>query len=226
MPEPTVLLAEDHEVMGLGLRALLEKEFKVYGPHADGATLADTVATLQPDLLVLDLSLRHRSGMSLIEEIRQRAPDTRILIHTLFADHDLLEEARRLGAHGYVGKDAGSSELLRGIEAIREGLTYFSPLIRRPTGGGRVDAPYATAIAGLTDRRQYILELIGEGLSTEEVAARLGVTERTIYYHRSLIRQTLGVESEEALERVAVLWRQAVKASATPTGKSANRRER
>lgn len=210
MRKPIVFIAEDHEVMGLGLRALLEAEYEVYGPHADGSQVAAMVAKVRPDLLVLDLSLPNGNGMYLIEDVRRRSPGTRIVVHTMFADWDLLEEARRRGAHGYVGKDAGAQELLRAIAAIREGGTYFSPWIRRPTKRPRVDGPHGVAIAQLTDRRQLILRLIGDGLGTEEIARQLGVTERTIYYHRGQIRKALGVESEEALTRVAVLWRRAV----------------
>jgi len=211
MRKPIAFIAEDHEVMGMGLRALLEAEFEVYGPHADGAQVAAMVSRVRPELLVLDLSLPNANGMYLIEQVRKLSPETKIIVHTMFADHDLMEEARRRGAHGYVGKDAGAQELLRGIAALTEGDTYFSPLIRRPSKRPRVDGPHGVAIAQLTDRRQLILRLIGEGLTTEEIARELGVTERTIYWHRSQIRQGLGVESEEDLTRVAVLWRQAMR---------------
>lgn len=210
MPKPLVFIAEDHEVMGLGLRALLEGDYEVYGPHADGSTLLDMLSLVRPDILVLDLSLPGRNGMYLIEEVLERRPQTRIIIHTMFADHDLMDEAKRRGAHGYVGKDAGAQELLRALEAVCDGEEYFSPLITRPKSRPKV-GPHGVAIGRLSGRRQEILQFIGEGLSTEEIAARLGVTERTVYYHRTEIRKVLGLENEEDLPRVAAVWLQALK---------------
>ena len=212
MTRPVVFVAEDHEVTGLGLRALLEKEYDVYGPHADGATLVMMVALIRPAILILDLSLPGRNGMYLIEPVLAACPRTRIIIHTMFADHDLMDEARRRGAHGYVGKDAGAEELLRALEAVRDGADYFSPLIKKPRNTPRV-GPHGVAIARLSERRRLILQLIGEGLSTEQLAVRLGVTERTIYYHRAEIRKTLGLENEEDLPRVAAVWLQTLRAA-------------
>ncbi len=217
MRKPVLFLAEDHEVMGLGLRALFEADFEVYGPHGDGATIVDLVSRVRPFLLVLDLSLPNRNGMYLIEEVLQRSPDTRILVHTMYADFDLMEEARRRGAHGYVGKDSGAQELLRGVTAIRQGETYFSPLIRPPKRRAGGAGPHSAAITRLTRRRQEILGLIGDGLTTDQICRRLGVAERTVYWHRGIIRRELGIQTEEDLAREAAVWRQAMRAAEADT---------
>ena len=206
--KPIVFLVEDHELIGVGVRSLFEDEWEVYGPHSDGATVPLVVEVLKPALVILDLGLPNRNGMYLIEEIRAKSPASRIVIHTMYADYDLLMEARQRGAHGYVGKDAGVEELKKAVKAVAQGRTYFSPLIVPPrVRKGPVD-PLHNAIRRLSQRRRRILKLIGDGLSTEEIAASLGVTERTIYWHRGVIRQGLGLESEEDLARAALLWNQ------------------
>jgi DNA-binding NarL/FixJ family response regulator len=219
MRKPTLFIAEDHEVVGIGLRQLFEEEFEVYGPHADGATLNDVLAQVHPSILILDLTLQHRNGMYLIDTVRARFPATRIVVYTTYADFDLMEEARRRGADGYVGKDAGAEELRRALRAVLGGDSWFSDLIRPPKRRARGSGPHAAAIARLTTRRQEILALLGEGLTTTEIAKRLEMAERTVYWHRSMIRKALGIASEEDLARTAAVWLRAVRqAEATAPG--------
>lgn len=224
MRKPIVLLAEDHEVVGIGLRHVLEDDFEVYGPHADGSTLVQVLGEVRPDILVLDLSLKGRNGMFLMDDVLRRDPRIRIVIYTTYADFDLMEEARRRGASGYVGKDAGVAELQRALAAVRDGETWFSNLIRRPRRRALGSGPHASAIAKLTNRRQELLALIGEGRTTGEIAVQLDMSERTVYWHRSMIRKALGVEGDEDLARIAAVWYQAARRAETSAPMSKGRR--
>ncbi len=226
MPKPVVLLAEDHEVVGIGLRHLLEEDFEVHGPHADGSTLVQVLGEVRPDILVLDLSLKGRNGMFLMDDVLRLDPRIRIVIYTTYADFDLMEEARRRGASGYVGKDAGVAELQRALAAVRDGETWFSELIRPPRRRALGSGPHAAAIAKLTSRRQNLLALIGEGLTTAEIATRLDMADRTVYWHRSMIRKALGVEGDEALARIATVWYQAARQAEASAPLSKDRRRR
>lgn len=226
MRKPRVLLAEDHEALGIGLRQVLQDEYEVYGPHANGNTLVQVLGEVRPDILVLDLSLKGRNGMFLMDDVLRRDPRIRIVIYTTFADFDLMEEARRRGASGYVGKDAGVAELQRALGAVRDGETWFSELIRPPRRRARGTAPHAAAILKLTSLRQELLALIGEGLTTAEVATRLDMAERTVYWHRSMIRKALGIESDEALARIAAVWYQAARQAEASAPLSKGRRRK
>lgn len=211
MRKPVLVIAEDHEVVGVGLRHLLDADFEIHGPYADGRTLLEIIEPLQPDLLVLDLSLRGGNGMYLMDRIWQRSPATRIVIYTTYADYDLMEEAKRRGAAGYVGKDAGVAELRRALDEVDDGGTWFSPLIVQPKIRARGAGPHAAAIAKLSSRRQALLALVGEGLTTAEIAERLDMSERTVYWHRYMIRKALDVEADEDLPRIAAVWNQAAR---------------
>lgn len=211
MPKPKVFLAEDHDVVAIGLRQVLSDEFEIYGPHADGNTLVEIVGQVQPDFLVLDLSLKGRNGMFLMDDVLRRCPRVRIVIYTTHADFDLMEEARRRGASGYVGKDAGVAELQRALVAVRAGGTWFSEFIRPPRRRALGTGPHGPAIAKLTTLRQEVLALLGEGRTTREVAVQLDMSERTVYWHRSMIRKALGVTADEDLARIAAVWYQAIR---------------
>lgn len=226
MAKPIVLVAEDHELVGTGMRTLLEKQFQVFGPHADGNEITGLVRTLRPDILFLDLSLLNRNGMAIIPEVRELCPETRIIVVTMYDDYYLMEEALRRGAQGYVSKSSGVASLLTAIERVRAGEVYRQPDIHRPPRMA-ITSPHAAAIAELTPRRQLILSLIGEGLTNGAIAKRLGIAVATVYWHRTHIRRALGVRSEAALARAAMIWFQAEFDAATRAAeKPRNRPER
>lgn len=208
MDRPKVLLAEDHEVVGIGLRLVLEKDFQVFGPHADGSQIADIVDVLRPELLLLDLSLLNRNGMAIIPEVRLRAPETRIIVVTAYDDYYLMEEALARGARGYVTKNSGMSSLLDAIAEVQAGGVYRQPDIHRPRRSA-ITSPHSAAIAELTPRRQRIILLIGEGLTNAAIAARLGISVATVFWHRTHIKRALGIRSEAELVRAAMIWFQA-----------------
>ncbi len=194
-----ILLAEDHVLVGEGLRVLLSGEYEVTGPVRDGRDVVGAVERERPDVVMLDLSLPGRSGLDLIQEIVRAHPGAAVVVVTMHAEHLLAERAFQLGAAGFVPKDSSASELRWAIETVLAGNRYLSPRVRKPEvpGGG---GPEREALARLTPRQLVILRAIGRGLGTEAIAEELGLSVYTVYYHRRNLRRILGVESEGGLE--------------------------
>lgn len=204
MPKTVILLAEDHALVGQGLRALLEPEYVVIGPVQDGNQVPAAAADARPDVLLLDLSLPGRNGLDLIPEIRRLSPETRILIVTMHSDQVLVRSAFALGALGFILKDSDIAELRTAIAEVLAGRRYLSPrLPSYPTAGP--SSPAGEAFWRLTPRQQQILKAIGEGRTTEEIADQLGLSVHTVYFHRQAVRRVLGIESDDGLVRYAAL---------------------
>lgn len=203
-PRKHILLAEDHEMVGQGLRALLATMYDVTGPVRDGSMVPAAVREHRPDVLVLDLSLPGRNGLDLIPEVRRASPATAILVVTMHTDYVLAKAAFSLGALGFMPKDCGVDELAEAIGKVMLGETYLSPRIHPQAGAGPT-SPTARARHRLTPRQQAIMRSIAAGRSSEEIADELGVSVHTVHFHRRNIRRTLGIESDGGLIRFALL---------------------
>ena len=185
----TIVLADDHRVVRSGLRMLLETDdrFEVLGEAGDLAGAEDLVLTRHPDILVLDLNMAGESSLNAVPGLRERAPDTQIVILTMQENPAFAREAFRAGARGYVLKDAADSELMQAIELAAAGGTYLNPqlgamLATEPAeGDGRPD--------NLTPREIEVLRLIALGHTNGEIAASLFLSVRTVESHRAHIQQ-------------------------------------
>lgn len=204
MPRSRVLLAEDHALVGQGLRALLEPEYEVRGPIQDGTDVPAAVTDFRPHVLLLDLSLPGRNGLDLIPEVRRLCPKTRILVVTMHSDRVLVRSAFALGAVGFILKDSDIAELRTAIAEVLAGRRYLSPRLP-PYQATGPSSPTAEAFWRLTPRQQQILKAIGEGRTTEGIAEELGLSVHTVYFHRQSLRRVLGIESEDGLVRYAAL---------------------
>jgi DNA-binding NarL/FixJ family response regulator len=199
-----LLLAEDHALVGEGLRVLLAADYEVAGQVRDGRDVLAAVMRERPDVVMLDLSLPGRSGLDLIPEIVLAQPGIAVLVVTMHADPMLAERAFQLGAAGFVPKDSSADELRRAIEAVLAGGSYLSERIARQpvrAAGGQD----REAVAALTPRQLVILRALGRGISTEALAEEMGLSVHTIHFHRRNLRRVLGVDSEGGLERYAAL---------------------
>lgn len=197
-----LLLAEDHALVGEGLRVLLAGDYEVAGPVRDGADVLAAVGRERPDVVMLDLSLPGRSGLDLIPEIVAASPGTAVLVVTMHADPVLAERAFQLGAAGFVPKDSSADELRRAIETVLAGGSYLSERVTRQPlrRSAQPGAPAREALAQLTPRQLVILRAIGRGLDTEAIAEELGLSVYTVYFHRRNLRRVLKVDSEGGLE--------------------------
>jgi DNA-binding NarL/FixJ family response regulator len=202
-PKPRLLLAEDHELFSEGLRAMLGKEYVILGVVRDGGEVIAAVREHQPDVLLLDLSLPHRTGMDLLGDLKNLTAAPRVVVVTMHVDSVLVDTAISLGASAFVPKDASVDELRTAIEEVLEGRRYLSPrLPRRVRRGPEVDR---LGFGRLTPRQQVIVRMIGQGLTTEQMAANLGLSPYTVQYHRKSIRQQLGLDTDWAMLRYAIL---------------------
>ncbi len=203
MSLPTLLLAEDHELVGQGLKAMLSADYEVLDLVQDGADVVAAVKRRKPDVLLLDLSLPHRNGIDILAELLKENPELRVLVLTMHVDPYLASMAMSLGARGFVPKNAGLDELRAAIEVIRAGEKYRSPKIPEKGKHGKVAGP--TGFSQLTARQQSIVRMLGKGMSSEEISAELGVTVHTVAFHRKTIRRALGVKSDGEMHRYAIL---------------------
>jgi two-component system, NarL family, response regulator NreC len=206
-----VVLADDHQVVREGLRAVLEATADCYvvGEEADGNKVADLVAAARPDVLLLDLIFPAISGVTIAYEVARRSPCTRIVMFSMCGDESQVRAALRAGVVGYVLKDAPSAEVLRAIRHVTEGpgRYYFSPPL-----AGRAFATYAMhsqarsadPAATLTPRERHVLQLVLEGHSSGGIAVRLGISVRTVESHRATLMRKLGVRSKRELFRYAL----------------------
>lgn len=219
---PRLLIADDHRLLVQGLQELLGRHFDVAGVAYDGDGLLELLRTTAADALILDLSLPGRSGIDLLPDIRRAKPDLRILVLTMHADRILAEAVLAGGALGFVPKDAGMEEVEKGLGEVLAGRRYVSPRVPKHSGRVALDAMHAS-LAKLTPRQQRILKLVGEGKTSAEIGERLGVSEATITFHRHNIRKALGLSSEWALLRHALLVHLAASADEDPPAEGRRR---
>ena len=194
----TLLLVDDHAIVRQGLAALLAREtdFAVVGEagtYEDGlAALAD----LKPGAVVLDLSLRDRSGLDWIREARAKGYAGKILVLSMHDEAVYAEKALRAGAQGYVMKDQAEETLVAALRQVRSGRTYLSPAAEKLLAAPAAAADKETdGVAGLTVRETEILYAIGGGLTTRDIAEKFGLSGRTVDVHRANVKRKLGCAS-------------------------------
>jgi DNA-binding NarL/FixJ family response regulator len=201
-----IVLADDHELLRQGVRALLraEADFQVVGEAGDGLTALDMVDRLRPDVLVADLTMPGLGGLELTHQAVRRSPRTRVVILTMHSAEPFVLEALEQGASAYVLKDAGVSELVRAIREAASGRRYLSPPLsdravaaytpRASTAKSR-DDPYER----LTLRERQVLHLAAEGLRNPAIAERLGISVRTAETHRARVLAKLDLRNQTEL---------------------------
>ena len=205
----TIVLADDHPVVRQGLRALLEAEpdFYIVGEASDGREAAQLVERLPPDVLVLDLMMPGLSGLEVTRQIRQRSPQTRIVILSMYANKAYVLEALRNGAAGYVLKKSTAAELVRAVREVTTGRRYLSPPLSEEdieTYLKKAEASKTDPYELLTTRQREVLHLIVEGHTNAEIAARLVISPRTVEFHRANLMRKLGLRNQADLIRYAL----------------------
>ena len=193
-----ILIADDHPIVREGLRALIATEpgMIVVGEAKDGGEAVFKARTLQPDVILMDLVMPRKDGLTAISEITHDLPGARILVLTSFAEDEYVFPAIKAGAMGYLLKDASPQELLEAIRAVYRGESSLHPTIARKLlrEFTRPSDPPARA-ALLTEREGEILLLVAQGLSNRAIAEQLVVSERTVRSHVSTILQKLHLNS-------------------------------
>jgi len=199
-----VLLADDHEIVRQGLKALLlQRGFNVVADVSDGLEAVESARTLRPDVAVLDYSMPAMNGLNAARRIMQVSPETKTLLLTMHAEDRLVLESIRAGISGYLLKSRAALELYEAINEIQRGNTYLSPAI-----SGTVVKAYVAGMEtpenALSPREQEVLQLIAEGKTTKEVAVILGIAVKTAESHRTNIMTRLGIHDTAGLVRHAI----------------------
>jgi DNA-binding NarL/FixJ family response regulator len=205
----SIVLADDHPIVRQGLRALLQAEpdFRIVGEAGDGLEAAQLVERLQPDVLVLDLMMPGLDGLAVTRQVSQRAPHTRVVILSMYANEAYVLEALRAGAVAYVLKASNSAELVRAVHEVTAGRRYLSPPLSERAIEAYLEKAEAAALdpyETLTAREREVLHLAAEGRTNAEIARRLTISPRTVEMHRSSLMRKLGLRSQADLIRYAL----------------------
>jgi DNA-binding NarL/FixJ family response regulator len=203
-----VVLADDHALVRAGIRALLEKlpGIEVVGEADNGREALELIKKREPNLVLLDISMRELGGLEALPRIVKEFPTVKVLILSAHANEEYVIRALRGGAAGYMLKDAASAELPLAIDAVTQDKTYFSPSLSRTVIDGyleRVGAP-SSPLEQLTPRQREILQLIAEGRNTKEIAHTLGISVKTVEAHRLQLMARLDIHDVPGLVRYAV----------------------
>jgi DNA-binding NarL/FixJ family response regulator len=206
MSLPRVLLADDHTLVLEGFRRLLEEHCDLVGTAEDGRTLIEAAERLQPDLVLLDISMPRLNGIDAARMLKKQYPAMKFIFVTMHADPSYVNEAFKAGASGYLLKRSAAQELTQAIQAVTKGDYYVTPLITKDVisafiASGRPNIPAAD---DLTARQREILQLVAEGFSAKEIAAQLTLSHRTIEFHKAKIMEVLDLHTTADLVKYAV----------------------
>ena len=205
-----IVIAEDHTILRAGLRALLSGQngLEVIGEAGDGREAIRKVDTLQPDLLLIDLSMPKLNGIDAIREIKSQHPEIKIIVLTVHKSDEYIIAALKAGANGYMLKDASQNELLLAIDYVINGKTFLSPSISDKVvdaflNTDKKDKP-AAVLDNLTAREREILKLVAEGNTNKKIADHLCISLKTVEKHRSNLMQKLDLRNTAALTAYAI----------------------
>ena len=209
MRELRILVVDDHEVVRLGLATLLEDvpAVTMVGECGSGQEALDACERLVPDLVLLDIRLPDQSGVNVCRHIREHWPHIQVIMLTSFADDDLIAEAILAGAAGYVLKQVGNEELVRAIEAVRQGGASLDPQVtRRVLQRIRRTARLldAGAFRNVSEREIEVLRLVAQGKTNRGIAEILTVSEKTVRNHVSAMLEKLGLRNRVELAAFAI----------------------
>lgn len=212
-PDTRILLADDHALVRAGIRMLIEgiPGFRVVAETGDGQDAVKQARQIMPDIVLMDLAMPGLNGLDAIARIVKECPTIRVVALSMHTAENYVLEALRLGAAGYVVKDAAVEELEQALNAVSAGESFLSPAVSRHVLQGYLrlakgeTAPEPRAsIEQLTPRQREILQLIAEGRSTRDIAEQLSISIKTVETHRSQIMQRLDIHDVAGLTRYAI----------------------
>jgi DNA-binding NarL/FixJ family response regulator len=207
-----ILLADDHEVVRTGLRALLEEQpgWEVVAEAVDGRDAVEKASKFKPDAVVIDIAMPSLNGLEAVRQIVKAVPQARVLVLTMYDSDPLIQQVLQAGARGYLLKSDAGRDLVAAIDALRRNKTFFTPKVSQMVLDGYLDKnPKENQTDNeeslrLTSRQREIVQLLAEGKSSKEVAAVLGLSVKTAETHRANIMRKLDCHSVTELVRYAI----------------------
>ncbi len=209
-----VMIADDHPLYVEGLRNLLRHDFHIVGSVGDGRGAVKAARDKKPDVILMDIDMPTMDGIEATKLIKERIPETEIIILTAFREKEKLFRAIRAGAAGYLLKDLDGDEIIEGLKELKRGKNPFSPgmseqlLHEFRSGNGRDDQRESGLNGELSDRQIEILELVARGLTYREIGEELFISERTVKYHMENIKARLDLRSREQV--IAWAWEKGI----------------
>ena len=210
-----ILLADDHEVVRTGLRALLEEQsgWEVVAEAVDGRDAVEKASKLKPDAVVIDIAMPSLNGLEAVRQILKAVPNAKVLVLTMYDSDPLIQQVLQAGARGYLLKSDAGRDLVSAIEALRRNKTFFTPKVSQMVLEGYLDKnpkdkekelESEAESLRLTSRQREIVQLLAEGKSSKAVAAVLGLSVKTAETHRANIMRKLDCHSVTELVRYAI----------------------
>jgi len=203
---PRVLLADDHRIVAEGLKSLLSPEFELVGVVEDGRALVEAAERLRPDVIVADITMPHLNGIDALAQLKERNEQVRVVVLTMHQEVAYVRRALDAGALGYVLKHSAPTELIAAVRAALDGKTYVTPALAgelledMKRGPEKANDP----VASLTPRQRQILQLLAEGQSAKEIGETLGISPRTVEFHKYQMMETLGLYANAELIHFAI----------------------
>jgi DNA-binding NarL/FixJ family response regulator len=206
MTKARILLADDHTLVVEGFRKLLEPEFELVGTVEDGRALLEAAPKLQPDVILLDISMPLLNGIDAARRLKKMMPDVKLIFVTMHADPAYVTEAFRVGATGYVLKRSAAADLLQAVRTVLNGHYYVAPPITKDVLSSLLASP-AERQPGpepLSPRQREVLQLVAEGHALKEIADILKISVKTVEYHKAQIMQQLDLHTTAELTKYAI----------------------
>ena len=207
-----VLIVDDHPAVreALAIRVSMQPDLELCGEAADVADALQVAATTNPEVAVIDIGLKTGSGIDLIKRLKVRNPDVRMVVWSMHSEELYAERALRAGAAGYITKEEATGKIIEAIRQVLDGKLYLSPamtekLLKRAVGQ-EDGKPNHSAVDSLSDRELEVFRRIGQGLKTQDIAAHLHLSVKTVETYRTRIREKLDLSDGTELTRSAVQW--------------------
>jgi DNA-binding NarL/FixJ family response regulator len=205
MARPRIFIADDHRLVLEALQKLLEPQYEIVGTASNGLSLLQHAPPLNPDLILVDLSMPQLSGLEAGRQLKAQMPAVKLIYLTMNDDADLARKAMQQRASGYLLKTAAPSELFRAVQVALKGGSYVSPPIAKGMEEAFIRDPEGQyKEKSLTPREREVIQLLAEGKSMKEAADILEITPRTIAFHKYQVMENLGIKSTAKLIQFAI----------------------
>jgi len=205
-----VLLADDHTILRAGLKMMLsvQPDIEIVGEASDGRQAIAEAQRVQPDVILMDITMPELNGIEATRQVKKLLPETRVLVLTMHENEEYLFQVLRAGASGYILKEAADTELISAIRSVYAGRFYLSPPAQAMMVGDYMQRVRAgeehDSYSGLTEREREILKLVAEGYTNNQIGERLFISPKTVDTHRTHVMDKLNLHSRAELVKYAM----------------------